>query len=364
MKNTSQPSETFCSICNYTCSNIYNYNRHLQSNKHKSNILIADQYCSLCNYKSDKRSNMMKHLKTQKHIQRAELSIQNNPTVSIQQTIHCNLTKPEYTCHCGKKYKYKSSLNRHIQSCNNYVISPSENVETSVHIESNNMKSMTKTNISEDKTPHQDMPQSSKNEVDIEKVLSGFQTILQCFGEKQTKILETIKEQMDKPNVIINNTQNNNFSIINYLNIHCKEAQNLLDYVKSMQVTNKDLEYIHNNTLMESINMCFIEPITNMEQKNRPLHCTDIKRHKFMVKHDGVWQRDTNHKIISDSFHTWANKVGHQLVSWTHDDLEWSNNEDKLEMSNDLIRKLHLLRFDKDTNDKVIQRMKIMKLIK
>lgn len=335
----------YCELCNYSCTNMYNFNRHLQSNKHNSNLYISNSttiqdYCPYCDYTSDKKFNMIKHLTTKKHVQRVQ---------EIDSGQHTDIHK----CHCGKYYKYRSSLTRHKRSCINkqsHIIDYNRN---SGHIE--------KEQISNDKEKEKT---ETEKEKEIHMVLDGFKTIIENFGEKQVEILEQIKDTIEKPNVIINNTQNNSFSIIAYLNTHCKDAQNLIDYVNSMKVTNKDLEYIHNNTLMDSINTCFIEPITNMEQKTRPIHCTDLKRHKFMVKHDGVWQRDKHNKIISDSFHTWANKVGHQLVSWSHEDCNWSNDEHKLEMSNDLIRKLHLLRFDENTNQKVIQKMKYLKFNK
>lgn len=341
MKTSNTPH--YCDLCNYSCTNSYNFNRHLQSNKHNSNLYISNNttitdYCPYCDYTSDKKFNMIKHLTTKKHIQRVH-----DADEGYERGI--------YKCKCGKYYKYRSSLNRHMRDCSrqqSHIINYNRNIEN-VH------------NDTQQKTTHEN---NTLKEQEINKVLDGFKTIIQNFGEKQTEILEQIKDTIDKPNVVINNTQNNSFSIIAYLNTHCKEAQNLIDYVNSMKVTNKDLEYIHNNTLMDSINTCFIEPITNMEQKTRPIHCTDLKRHKFMVKHDGVWQRDKHNKIISDSFHTWANKVGHQLVSWSHEDCNWSNDEQKLEMSNDLIRKLHLLRFDENTNQKVIQKMKHLKFNK
>lgn len=278
-------------------------------------------YCEKCDYYAKRKSDLIKHFKTNKH-----------------KMIPYD-TKKVFWCECGKKYKHRQNLYRHKKSCDFSGIIWYQNSQK---------------NSQPNTTPFTEL---------IEKLIEQNQTITQ----ENSKIMDKFVDLASKPNTVqINqqNTQHNTFSIINYLNRECKNAENLLDYVQSMQITNKDLEYIHQNSISDSIENCFVKPIASMEQTNRPIHCTDTKRHKFMIKHDGVWQKDTDNKILSDSFYSWANKVGHQLIAWTHDDTEWANNDEKLEMSNDLIRKLHLLRFDENTNKKVIQRMSQVKITK
>jgi hypothetical protein len=301
----------FCNICNYTSKNKSNFNKHLKTKKHMELYNIYNTKCLDSNntYNSDNSSIKNKRF---------------THTYNNKQLIEDN----SYTCKCGKNYKHRQSLYNHKRnSCR-----------------LNNIN-----NISQHKT--QNIKQNDFIEI-INKLI-----------EQNNKTINTVTQLSNKPNTIINQ-QNNSVSIINFLNTECKNAKNFNDYIRNLEVTNKDLEFIHRNTLMNSIDKCFIKPITNMNHYERPIHCTNQRRHKFMIMHKGIWRHDKNNQILSDSFHEWANKVGHQLVCWSHEDTEWSNNEQKLEMSNDLIRKLHLLRFDKKTNEKVIKKMEQFRITK
>jgi hypothetical protein len=278
-------------------------------------------YCEKCDYYAKRNSDLKKHFMTNKH-----------------KMIPYD-TKKVFWCECGKKYKHRQNLYRHKKSCDFSGI---------IWYQKSQKKSQ--------------LPSKPYMET-IEKLIEQNQDLT----KQNSQILDKIADIASKPKtVLINqqNTQNNTFRIVNYLNKECRHAVNILDYINNIRITNDDLLYIHNNSISDSIDTCFVKPIANLEQERRPIHCTDTKRHKFMIKHDGVWQKDTDYKILSNSFYSWANKVGHQLIAWTHEDTEWSNNDDKLEMSNDLIRKLHLLRFDENTNKKVIQKMKQFQILK
>ena len=78
----------------------------------KSPKISHNFVCESCNYKCSKLSEYNKHLSTNKH------KILQNPT-------HLNNQKA-YTCSCGKKYKHMSSLCNHKRLCTGIKILKTE----------------------------------------------------------------------------------------------------------------------------------------------------------------------------------------------------------------------------------------------
>ena len=60
-------------------------------------------FCEKCNYGCNKNSDFNKHLATAKH--------------NVQKCSKMFVKSRDYSCNCGKEYKYKQSLNRHKKIC-------------------------------------------------------------------------------------------------------------------------------------------------------------------------------------------------------------------------------------------------------
>lgn len=58
-----------CDICNYTTDKRGNYNRHLNTKKHKKKVMNIGEIfkCSLCNYVTVRRNNYLRHLRSAIH---------------------------------------------------------------------------------------------------------------------------------------------------------------------------------------------------------------------------------------------------------------------------------------------------------
>ena len=79
----------------------------------KSQEIPKKFYCEKCDYYTNNKKDYNKHLSTQKHKMFTK-NVQNPNTV--------------YFCVCGKEYKYRQSLSRHIKICNGKKI-PNHNFE-------------------------------------------------------------------------------------------------------------------------------------------------------------------------------------------------------------------------------------------
>ncbi len=124
------------------------------------------------------------------------------------------------------------------------------------------------------------------------KSQDGFITIKK---DKYIKVLENANQKTINNIQNQNNTQN--ISINLFLNEHCKNAMSLEDFIKGVNLTlediikNKDLGYADN---MSNV---LIKNLENMPDKERPIHSTDIKRLKFMVKKADGWKKDDGTEV-------------------------------------------------------------------
>ena len=78
-----------CAACKYTTNRQWNYDKHVQTQKHQANnqISIELNSCTICEYTSYDKSNYNKHLLSSKHMVKED----------IISYVVCN--------DCAKKYK-------------------------------------------------------------------------------------------------------------------------------------------------------------------------------------------------------------------------------------------------------------------
>ena len=93
-----------------------------------------------------------------------------------------------------------------------------------------------------------------------------------------------------------NTTNNNNFNLQLFLNDTCKDALNITDFLNSLQVQLKDLEYTTDNGHVNGITNIFKTALCNMEETKRPMHCTDLKREVLYIKDNDEWSKENDSK--------------------------------------------------------------------
>jgi hypothetical protein len=84
------------------------------------------------------------------------------------------------------------------------------------------------------------------------------------------------------------------FNLNFFLNEECKNAMNLSDFIKELVVNMEDLEYICEAGYAEGMSKIITKAINRKHKTERPIHCSDSKRETMHVKHDDVWQKDSN----------------------------------------------------------------------
>jgi hypothetical protein len=243
--------------------------------------------CEICDFISSNKKDYVRHLSTLKHKNRQ------NDTNDTKK----NPKKPqiEFECkNCNKSYKFSSGLYRHKKKCMN---------EESVYLND-----------------------KSDNSLALSKEL-----IMNVVKQQQNQIKEltdTIKELIPKVGNNITTT-NQKFNIQVFLNEKCKDAINMSDFIKSIEVSLQQLDYTKHNGLVNGLSNVIIENINKLGFYQRPIHCTDIKRESLYIKEDDSWEKDINKEKIKRAIKVVSTKQFYALSKWTKENPDFQNNENK-----------------------------------
>jgi hypothetical protein len=108
-------------------------------------------------------------------------------------------------------------------------------------------------------------------------------------------------------NKTMGNTNNNhlnncgNFNVNIFLNEQCKDAINLSDFVKSLEITFENLKIVNQTGMEESVSALILKGLENMDVCKRPIHCTDQKRDVMYVKEEEKWEKDEGNDKLKSS---------------------------------------------------------------
>lgn len=130
-------------------------------------------------------------------------------------------------------------------------------------------------------------------------------------------------------NITINQnitTNNNQFNIAVFLNEECKDAINLSDFIKTIEISLDDLSYTRTNGLVNSISRIFISNLKQLDLYKRPIHCTDQKRNTIYIKDNHVWERDEAQVKLRKAILDIANKEYAAIKMWMDRNPGWEKN--------------------------------------
>jgi hypothetical protein len=213
--------------------------------------------CEKCKFITSNKKDYGRHLLTPKH---------KNTTNTTDLT-----TKITHNCICGKVYKDRAGLWRHKKSCN-------KEKEEKEEKENNLMVIMEKEDI--------DGYNPANNELVIQ--------LLKENKHFMTEVMEMVSKTLTiNNNTMINNTINNPvFNLNVFLNETCKDAMNLEDFIKSIVITNKDLDDIGLLGFVKAISNIIAREVGKLDENQRPFHCMDKKREIYYIKQNNVWKKE------------------------------------------------------------------------
>jgi hypothetical protein len=238
--------------------------------------------CKKCNFKCSRLFDWNRHILTLKH---------SRMTNGLQKSVFS--VNEIFTCECGNKYKYRQGLWKHKQNCTNNNKSKNKTLSTIDHL-------------------------SEKNLIEIISQNNEFKHLL---IEQNNKIIELTSKTNttihNNNNNTTNNTTNNTFNLQMFLNVECKDALNIMDFVNSLDLKIKDLENMAKLGYSDGISNIFINGLKELDIKRRPIHCNDLKRETIYIKDQDTWEKENDEKNkLKLAIKTIATKNIKQIPLW------------------------------------------------
>jgi hypothetical protein len=238
------------------------------------NTQICRFFCEQCAYQTNKKSSYENHLLTSKHI------FATNPAsgaLKICQSYSCVI--------CSKNFKERTSLWRHKKKC----IQPPTQIEEPTPSQDDIQLPTIPINII--------MELIRQNQEFKQLVVDQNKQLYEKHEENidlQKQLLDVVKDGKTINNNTMTNSNNNNktFNLNFFLNETCKDAMNMKDFIKSLEMSLPELEKMGELGFAEGMSRLFVDRLNSLDVTKRPIHCSDVKREIIHIKDDNKWERD------------------------------------------------------------------------
>jgi len=304
--------------------------------------------CDVCDFISVKKSNLQSHFLTKKHkknsqnvtkksqyVTKTSQNVKNDDNVFLQYI--CD------TCKCS--FNSRTTLWRHKKKCRqNVAIFCCEDCDltfvTKLDLIQHKNKclnpSLNYTDDTNDKLlallpKLTDAMIKIAEKTPIANTNCDNKMTINDTNDKLLALLPKLTDAMIKiaENPSIANTNCNNKMTINmYLNEECKNAMNLTDFVNKVKVSLEDLMYTQQHGYVKGISNIFLKNLTDLDPKDRPIHCSDKKRMQFYVKEEDKWEKDKQHMKIDSSIAKITHKQILKIREWEDNHPDFLENDE------------------------------------
>ena len=145
--------------------------------------------------------------------------------------------------------------------------------------------------------------------------------------KENAKQQQQISELIPKIGNTTNNTQNNKFNINVFLNEKCKDALNMSDFIKSIEVSLQQLDFTKQNGLANGLSKTIMDNMNKLSVYERPLHCTDVKRETLYIKEENEWSKDISKEKIKKAIKKASSKNYNALQDWKTENPDFLEND-------------------------------------
>ncbi len=241
--------------------------------------------CECCCFSCIFESDYKRHIRTKKHMK-----------------LKCTVEKPEKKvskhnkhneCECGKVFKTQNGLMKHKQR----LCTGKDNIIINL----------------------------MRDNAEIKELMKEQQKFMRDQQEQYHKqLVDMIPMMCGSTNLITNNNTNikQKFNLNVFLNEQCKDAINIGDFIKSLQITLDDLNVTREKTLEDSVGNIFLRGLKELDIYKRPIHCTDNKRDIMYIKDEEKWEKDEGNLKFKDTIDAITKKQITTLKQWKDSDPE------------------------------------------
>lgn len=330
---------------------------------------VAIQYsCICCDYNTSRKSSYTKHLATDKHqILQLETNLKQNETKvakvaksSHDTTIACDK--------CGSTFKSRASQWRHKKKCkgsNDVMLSKvleqnSMLIYQNAELAKQNTELATQTNVVMKEISHQN--------TDMMKEIAHLNTdMMKEITNQNTHVVEKICELSKEKSMTMTNCNNNNtnnqFNLNVFLNETCKDAMNMSEFIETLNPQLSDLEALIYLGFAKGTSKIFLDGLKEMDNNQKPIHCSDLKREVFYIKESNQWQKDSdnNNTLLVRAIRQIVNKNIKSIIEWQKVHPEYNDPDSK---QNDVYNKIIMEAMSGSTEEETNKNMaKIFKIL-
>lgn len=259
--------------------------------------------CTLCNYTARSNQHIKMHMVTQQHINQLCQLPKDTPLTCPKCVLYittqkCHFRRHTASCHgpkndstdcpiCHKRFQTKSGLRYHAKKC----LPPTTNTTDPL----------------------------------IGALPAVIESLTQQIGklnsnqELQTTVLEQLVTEFKASvvnNTIINGNvhQGDTMTLNVFLNEKCKDAMNILDFIRSIPMKQDMLDMFVNKGYVGAMSNIMVNELNKLPLTQRPLHCTDIHRQTLHVKHQDKWHKETKDApVLLTAIRTLQSRCSHLI---------------------------------------------------
>lgn len=302
--------------------------------------------CEMCRFSCEKKSDYVRHCDTKKHLKNCDEPLE---------------TKKTRHCLCGRFFNSRGGFWKHKNKCQVYIesmekqcdISNSEVQKTeknasvtrdekSVSIYAKKCPKISKKwKRKKRQTEKEEISDTKKNENDLlSQNLNDLKQMFRSLMANNENLQQKVLEIANQPKII----NQNNFNVLNYLNTECKDALNIYEFIDSLPIDIDHCKMIADNGYYEPFQNVFVKALSDMDQKKRPIHCTDIKRKSSYIKnYDNEWVRDINNEQFENALDYLQHKQVCEFRKHKNKDPNWMDNDENLDFFNNFVNNVYLM---------------------
>ena len=317
--------------------------------------------CKNCDFYTNKSCNYIQHIKTKKH----EITCITNPafggkygTGSVSTNTHTtnvpvvytmdeqdepyeqdesyehdehdeyDESRKTYSCkNCNKPYFSKKGVWQHMKKCKHSDTQPA--LQTSPAAENKSHDTMTAFMLEVMKATQTHMLEVINVVVSSMKSNTNFIVPDESFGNQASLTSNANASVNGNGNMTnVNNSNNTTFNLNMFLNETCKDAMNMSDFVKTIELNTNDMENVGKNGFVKGISKIFIDNLEKTDITKRPIHCSDIKREVMYVKDDDKWDKgNIDSRKLVDAVRVIEQKNVILINNWAKEHPECGNSD-------------------------------------
>lgn len=227
-------------------------------------------------------------------------------------------------CECGKWFKHSQSLSRHKRVC------MCESTDDQDLDSVSQPGSLQTTQSNTEKITAELLIQLIQQNEELKTMLIEER---KQYNEKQTFLLEQQSALASQQSQIMEyckqpKTIKNNFNLNFFLNVQCKDALNISEFVNNLAIQISDLENVGKMGYVEGVSRIILTALQQLDMYKRPIHCTDIKKEVLFVKDEDKWDKDEDKAKLKRVISNVAQKNCQKLCTYIKPEMMMAEHPD------------------------------------